>query len=67
MRENFCVVKVLGWFPQQNSQCARFCGKRGRFKFKISNILELNRLQFLRNRSKKEDFAPKRGIDKNGR
>jgi hypothetical protein len=67
MRENFCAVKLLGWFPQQNSQCARFCGKRGRFKFQISNILELNRLRFLKNLSTKEDFAPKRGIDKNGR
>jgi hypothetical protein len=67
MRENFRVVKVLGWFPQQNSQCARICGKRGRFKFQISNLPQLNRLQFLRNLPKKEDFAPKRGIDKNGR
>src|SRR5579863_5008990 len=41
--------------------------KRGRFKFQISNLPQLNRLQFLRNLPKKEDFAPKRGIDKNGR
>jgi hypothetical protein len=67
MRENFFVVKVLGWFPEQNSQCARFCGKRGRFKFQISNFPQLNRLQFLKNLATQEDFAPKRGIDKNVR
>jgi len=66
MRENFCAVKVLGWFPRQNSQCAKFCGKRGRFEFQISNTPDLNRLQFLRNLSTKKEFAPKRGIDKNG-
>jgi len=36
------------------------------FKFQISNIPQLNRLQFTRNLFTEEDFAPKRGIDKNG-
>jgi len=65
MRENFFAVKVLGWFPRQNSQCARFCGKGGRFKFQINNLPQLNRLQFLKNLATQGDFAPKRGIDKN--